>query len=64
MELDAFVEPQKKWQLYCNAWADFVAGERANSGTIWPLIHAGTARRLVDSRLEEVGNWMRLGDSY
>lgn len=61
-ELAVFAESQEKWQLYCDAWADFVAGERANSGTIWPLIYAGAAEAVVDRRLEEVSSWRRLGD--
>jgi hypothetical protein len=61
-ELTAFDESQAKWQLYCDAWAGFVAGERANSGTIWPLIHAGAAEATVQQRIEEVSGWRRLGD--
>lgn len=61
-ELNAFDESQVKWQLYCDAWADFVAGERANSGTIWPLINASAAEDLVARRLEEVNGWKRLVD--
>lgn len=61
-ELTAFNESQEKWQLYSDAWADFVAGERANSGTIWPLIYADAAETTVKRRLEEVSGWKRLGD--
>jgi hypothetical protein len=60
-ELTAFDESQEKWQIYCDAWADFVAGERANSGTIWPVIYAGAAQETVQRRLEEVSGWKRLG---
>ena len=61
-ELTAFDKSQEKWQTYCDAWADFVAGERASGGTIWPLIHAGAAEALVKQRLEEVSGYKRLGD--
>lgn len=61
-ELAAFDESQAKWQLYCDAWANFVAGERATSGTIWPLIYAGAAEAAVERRLEEVSGYERLGD--
>lgn len=61
-ELSAFNESQEKWQLYSDAWAAFVAGERANSGTIWPLIYAGAAEASVENRLKEVNGWKRLGD--
>lgn len=33
-ELVAFDESQAKWQVYCDAWAGFVAGERVNGGTM------------------------------
>ncbi len=62
-ELVAFDESQAKWQLYCDAWANFVAGERAGGGTIWPLIFAGAAEATVDRRIEELGLYRRLSDS-
>lgn len=61
-ELAAFNDSQKKWQIYSDAWVAFVAGDRANSGTIWPLIYAGAAEATVQRRLEEVAGWKRLGD--
>ena len=61
-ELAAFDESQNKWQQYCDAWADFVAGERANSGTIWPLIYTGAVEAAVQRRFEDVSGWTRLGD--
>lgn len=62
LELAAFDESQDKWQTYCDAWAEFVAGERANGGTIWPLIYAGAGKAVVETRIEEVGGYKRLGD--
>jgi hypothetical protein len=62
VELMAFDRAHEHWQRYCDAWADFVAGERANSGTIWPVIYAGAAEALVEHRLDEVITWRRLGD--
>lgn len=62
VELMAFDESQVKWEAYCEAWVSFVAGERANSGTIWPLIYAGEAEAVVIRRLDEVKSWRRLGD--
>jgi hypothetical protein len=61
-ELIAFDESQTKWEAYCDAWVKFVAGESANSGTIWPLIYAGEAEAVVSRRLDEVKSWRRLGD--
>lgn len=61
-ELTAFDDSQEKWQTYCDAWADFVAGERASGGTIWPLIYAGTAEAVVKRRLEEISGYKRLSD--
>lgn len=61
-ELAAFNESQDKWQAYSDAWVIFVAGERANSGTIWRLIAAGAAEATVNQRIEEVAGWRRLGD--
>lgn len=58
----AFDESQAKWQLYCDAWADFVAGERVGGGTIWPMIYAGAAEAAVEQRLNEVNGFKRLGD--
>ena len=54
VELVAFDDSQEKWQLYCDTWADFVAGRRVGGGTIWPLIYASAA--------EEVSGYMRLSD--
>lgn len=62
-ELGAFNDSQDRWQAYSDAWVAFVAGERANSGTIWPLIAAGAAEATVNQRIEEVAGWRRLGDS-
>ena len=62
-ELVAFDESQAKWELYCDRWANFVAGERAGGGTIWPLIYAGAAEATVDRRIEELGLYRRLSDS-
>ncbi len=62
MELAAFDEAQKKWQFYCDAWVNFVAGERDGGGTIWPVIYAVTAEAVVEQRLNEVSGFKRLGD--
>lgn len=63
VELAAFNDAQSKWQTYSDAWVNFVAGDRATGGTIWPLIAAGTAEATVSQRTEELRNWRRLGDS-
>jgi hypothetical protein len=62
-ELVAFDESQATWQVYCDAWANFVAGERATGGTIWPLIFAGAAQATIDRRIEELRLYRRLSDS-
>lgn len=62
VELIAFDESQTKWEAYCDAWVRFVAGERASSGTIWPMIHAGETEAVMMRRLNEVQSWHRLGD--
>lgn len=62
VERAAFDDSQAKWQLYCDAWADFIAGERAGGGTIWPVIYAGAAEAVIERRLEEVRGFKRLGD--
>jgi hypothetical protein len=61
-ELAAFDESQVKWQLYCDSWADFVAGERVGGGTIWPLIYAGAAEAVVEQRINQVISYKRLSD--
>lgn len=62
VELIAFDESQTKWEAYCEAWVNFVVGERANSGTIWPLIYAGEAEAVITRRFDEIKSWRRLGD--
>jgi len=62
LELAAFDESQVKWEAYCAAWVNFVVGERANSGTIWPLIYASESEAVVSRRLDEIKSWRRLGD--
>jgi hypothetical protein len=61
-ETVAFEEAQEKWQLYCDAWATFLAGARAGGGTIWPLIYAHAAEAVVERRIEEVSGFKRLSD--
>ena len=61
-EMATFEEAQANWQSYCDAWANFVAGERAGGGTIWPLIYAGAAEAVVIRRIEEINGFKRLGD--
>jgi hypothetical protein len=61
-ETVAFEEAQEKWQRYCDAWANFVAGEHVGAGTVWPLIYARAAEAVVERRLEEVSGFKRLGD--
>lgn len=62
-ELAAFDFSQKEWESYADAWVAFIVGDRANSGTIWPLLYAGAKETVVRHRLEEVSGWRRLGDS-
>lgn len=61
-ELVAFDESQAKWQLYCDSWADFIAGGRAGGGTIWPVIYASAAEAVVERRLDEIRGFKRLSD--
>ena len=62
VELIAFDESQAKWDSYCEAWVNFIVGERSNSGTIWPLIYASEAEAVVTRRLEDIKSWRRLGE--
>ncbi|GAB0062963.1 DUF1311 domain-containing protein [Pseudomonas syringae] len=62
-ELVAFTKSQAHWDQYCEAWADFVAGDRAGGGTIWPVIYAQTAKATVEMRIQEVRGYRRLGES-
>jgi hypothetical protein len=57
----AFDESQVQWDRYCEAWANFVAGEREGGGTIWPLIFAGAAEVVVERRIEELKSFRELG---
>jgi hypothetical protein len=61
-ELAAFDASQKTWQAYCDAWADFVAGDRATGGTIWPVIYCGAVEPLVQRRTDDVRDYRRLSD--
>ena len=61
-QLAEFNESHEKWQMYSDAWVAFVAGDRANSGTIWPLIAARARETLVNQRIEEVTAWRRFVD--
>lgn len=62
-ELAAFDFSQKEWESYSDAWVAFDVGDRADSGTIWPLLYARAKEAMVRRRLEEVSNWRRLGDN-
>jgi hypothetical protein len=62
-EHTSFDKSQANWQLYCDAWANFVAGDRATAGSIWPLIYARAAEPVVKRRIEEVSDFKRLCDS-
>jgi len=61
-ECAAFDESQSKWQVYCNAWADFVA-EEVKGGTIWPMIYSGAAEEVVERRIKEVKGFKRLSEN-
>lgn len=62
-ELSAFEDVQSKWQVYCDAWAGFQAGERSTGGTIWPLIYASTAQEMVEKRIKELMDYKNGRDS-
>lgn len=61
-EFPAFDKAHVQWQLYCDSWANFIAGERATCGTIWPLIYASAAEETVKRRLDEIKGYRRLND--
>ncbi len=61
-EKRAFELSQDKWDKYCEAWADFVAGERASGGTIWPTVHAGEMEAAVKARIEQLSKFRKLSD--
>jgi len=61
-EKRALKKSQGKWLQYCEAWADFVAGDRAGGGTIWPLIYVGAAKATVEMRIQELCGFRRLSD--
>jgi hypothetical protein len=61
--LVAFDDAQAKWQAYCDAWANFEAGDRATGGTIWPVVYAGAAQATIERRIEELGLFKQLHES-
>ena len=61
-EITAFDASQRTWQAYCDAWADFVAGDRPTGGTSWPLIYCSAAEPLMQRRTDEVRDYRRLTD--
>ncbi|MCG7983766.1 lysozyme inhibitor LprI family protein [Candidatus Thiodiazotropha endoloripes] len=60
-EIKSLNKSQQLWETYCDAWANFVAGERKGGGTIWPLLYAGAAEANTQSRLEEIKGYEPLG---
>ncbi len=56
-EIKSLNKSQQLWEAYCDAWANFVAGEREGGGTIWPLIYAGAAEATTQNRLEEIKSY-------
>ncbi len=56
-EIKSLNESQQLWETYCDAWVNFVAGEREGGGTIWPLIYACAAEANTQNRLEEIKNY-------
>ncbi len=58
----AFDNSQSEWQGYCDAWAEFCAGDRATGGTIWPLIYCSAAQATIERRIEEISSFRQLGD--
>ncbi|GGX62467.1 hypothetical protein GCM10007392_32960 [Saccharospirillum salsuginis] len=63
-EIDSLNKSQQLWEEYCDAWAHFVAGEREDGGTIWPVIYAGTAEANAQNRLDEIKSYRRLSDGW
>ena len=61
-KIAAFDETQSNWQKYRDSWVNFAVGERKNSGTIWPLLHASESEEVVNRRLQEIQGFRRLGD--
>ena len=61
-EIDAFDKAQGAWEVYCEAWALFVADECAEGGTIWPVIYGGVVSASIERRIEEVRSVRRLSD--
>lgn len=61
-EVAALDESQANWQKYRDSWVNFAVGDRKNSGTIWPLLHASESERVVKRRLQEIQGFKRLGD--
>lgn len=59
-DIKAFDKAQGAWEAYCEAWALFVADERAEGGTIWPVIYGGEVRTAIERRIEEVRLYRRL----
>lgn len=61
-EVSALDESQANWQKFRDSWVNFAVGDRENSGTIWPLLHASESERVVKRRLQEIQGFKRLGD--
>lgn len=62
-ELEAFKKADEMWRLYCDAWANFVAGDRDGGGTMWPMIYVGAAKATLEMRIQEVRDFKRLSDT-
>jgi uncharacterized protein YecT (DUF1311 family) len=51
-KLELFNDTQESWIRYRDATCGFVAGEREDSGSIWPLHHASCMELLTRQRME------------
>jgi hypothetical protein len=59
-DVNAFDDAQEKWQSYCDAWGEFIAGD--HMGSIRPLLLANALEDSVSRRLEQVSQWRRLDE--
>jgi len=57
-----FDESQVHWEAYCAAWAHFDS-EYSAGGTIRPTLYAGSARSVVEKRIEEISAFKRRDDA-
>lgn len=61
-ELSSFEDANEKWEIFCEAWANFVAGDEKTGGSIRPLMYANATEYVIKDRIKMLERFKRLSD--